>query len=434
MNSNNNSAELFLKEYATYSAKLPADLAKTRKEALSLLEQHGLPSRRNEAWRYTDVSTICQQEWPVADAESNITREQITPLLFHPDAIVCVFVNGNYQPSLSTQNTSPLVIDDLATSSEKYPELLVQSQQYSTVPEYNFAALNTVFRHHGTVIVLPDNSRLTQPLHLLYLATGKSDKKPYICHPYALIASGKNNHLSLFETYHQWADQGDCGDEGNNEYFNNCVTEIRLQEGAQIEHYRIQKEESAQHIAHLFIEQDKDSRLHSWSVATGGKLARLTTHANLQQPGAEAEFYGLYTGKGKQHIDHYLHVNHRASRTVSKQHYRGILDDHGHGVFNGRVTIHPDAQQIVASQKNANLLLSKHASVDIKPELEIAADDVQCSHGATIGSIDPAMLFYLRSRGIDEDNARSLLTRAFVEDMLQKIRSPVVKEYLGNLL
>ncbi|MGH8120778.1 MAG: Fe-S cluster assembly protein SufD, partial [Gammaproteobacteria bacterium] len=222
-------------------------------------------------------------------------------------------------------------------------------------------------------------------------------------------------------------------DEGS--YFTNTVTEACVQKGAVLQHYKIQREgQSCYHVGNFDIRQEQDSRVESFSIALGGSLVRNDIRARLDAEGAGIRMNGLYLAGGRQHIDNHTRVDHLQPRTWSHENYRGVLNEHARGVFNGKVIVHKDAQKTDASQNNANLLLSDNAEVDTKPELEIYADDVKCAHGATVGQLDQDMLFYLRSRAIDETTARNLLTYAFVDEVLREVGIAPLRRHLEQMI
>ena len=237
---------------------------------------------------------------------------------------------------------------------------------------------------------------------------------------------GENSKATIIENY--------IGIDDTN-YFTNAVTETSLSQGASLEHYKIQQESSnAFHIGNLNTSQDKDSRFESHSISIGGALVRNDINAQLNEEGAEITMNGLYMTDNTQHIDNHTRVDHFKPYTQSNQNYRGVLNGKSRGVFNGKVVVHPQAQKIEAYQNNANLLLSDDAEIDTKPELEIYADDVKCNHGATIGQLDNDMLFYLRSRAVDEQTARSLLTYAFADEIINNISFQSIKNKLEHLI
>ena len=245
-------------------------------------------------------------------------------------------------------------------------------------------------------------------------------------HPRNLVVMAEQSEATLIESYVGLDDA---------DYFTNAVTEISLADNAILKHYKVQQESlNAYHIGSLNAWQGKNSQLESHSVSLGGALVRNDIHSQLDAEGANIVMNGLYMTSGRQHVDNHTRVDHLKPHTYSTENYRGVLNDRSRAVFNGKVVVHKQAQKIDAHQNNANLLLSDDAEIDTKPELEIYADDVKCSHGATVGQLDENMLFYLRSRAIDEETARSLLTYAFADEVISKIEFMPIRNRLEYLV
>jgi len=296
--------------------------------------------------------------------------------------------------------------------------------QYADNNVSPFTALNTAFIHSGSFIFVPDNIVIEAPINIVYLC-GMVDKNLATL-PRNVLVLGKNAHATVIESYIGLDDT---------QYFTNAVTEASLGPGAQLTHYKIQQEcRKSYHVGNFYIHQDKDSRCESHSISLGGSLVRNDIHAQLNAEGSEIILNGLYLADGKQHVDNHTRVDHLKPHTRSEENYRGVLNDHARGVFNGKVVVHKDAQKADAQQSNANLLLSDNAEVDTKPELEIYADDVKCTHGATVGQLDENMLFYLRSRAIDEETAKSLLSFAFAEEIISRIQFKPIRDRLEHLV
>jgi Fe-S cluster assembly protein SufD len=292
--------------------------------------------------------------------------------------------------------------------------------RYAAPAKSGFSSLNTAFMQDGAVIIVPDNMTVEIPIHIIYLTDDQAGASA--SGPRNLIVLGKNARATVIETY---------SGPDDTEYFTNSVTEVSLEAGAALDHYKLQQEgQKGFHIGSLEVWQQRDSRFYSHSISLGGKLARNDINVKLQGPGAQVILNGLYLAGGTQHIDNHTRIDHLSPHTSSKENYRGVLSGRARGVFNGKVIVHKDAQKTDAHQSNANLLLSSEAEVDTKPELEIYADDVKCSHGATVGQLDENMLFYLQSRAIPEDLAHSLLTFAFAEDVISRIQLAPVRRRL----
>jgi Fe-S cluster assembly protein SufD len=284
--------------------------------------------------------------------------------------------------------------------------------------------LNAAFCDDGLLIELDAGSEIAEPVYVVHVTTGRN-QSPAL-HSRIIVEAGRDARAILLEHH--------VGLSAREAYVN-CVTDVQLGEGARLEHYRIQ-EESAQsfHFAHLDARLGERASLVDHRVALGGALDRTDIDIHLDGPGAEVRLHGLFVADDRRHVDTHTRVDHVAPRTFSDEDYRGLAGDHGRGVFNGKVVVHRDAQQIEARQSNRNLLLSPDAEIDTKPELEIYADDVKCSHGATTGQIDPTALFYLRSRAIPEAEARSLLTHAFAATVIERMSIGPAREYLDQHL
>jgi Fe-S cluster assembly protein SufD len=323
-----------------------------------------------------------------------------------------VFVNGRYRPELSSRAPDGAFIGSLGTAIAERPEpVLREVARHADWQRDALTALNTAFIQDGAFIHLPAGAVLERPIHLLYLST--SPEKPALTQPRNLIVAGANSQATVVETYAGLADDV---------YFTNAVTEVVLGENARLDHYKLQEESArAFHIALTQVHHGRDSRFTSHSVALGAALARNELRALFAAEGCECTLNGLYMATGKQHLDNRTLIDHKSPRCTSRELYKGVLDGQSRGVFSGRVLVRQDAQKTDASQTNKNLLLSDDAVVDTKPQLEIFADDVKCAHGAAVGQLDENALFYLRSRGIGQEAARSLLTYAFASEMVNLV-------------
>jgi Fe-S cluster assembly protein SufD len=286
-----------------------------------------------------------------------------------------------------------------------------------------FTALNAAFMHDGAVVQIANGVEVDRPIHLLFVTDATAAKG--MMHPRNLIMVGKNAKATVIESYVSTSDAM---------YFTNAVTEVSLADGATLQHYKMQREGSrAFHVSTTEANQARDSHYVSFSFAIGGALARSNVYTTLDGDGGGATLNGLFMLDGQQHSDHQTQIIHAKPNCFSRELYKGILDDRSHGVFNGKVYVHPIAQKTDGKQTNNNLLLSETAQVDTKPQLEIFADDVKCTHGATVGQIDQVALFYLKSRGIDASLARRLLTYAFAAGVLETIEVDEVREALEKM-
>jgi len=394
-------------------------LTQARNQALDRFAEKGFPGPRDEDWKYTRVSAIEKRAYkPAAPSCVGMVPEDLEA--YYPEGLAChrmVFINGRYQRQLSVLGELPdgAHIDGLARSLDGAAEELEPYLARLADPRASaFPALNTAFMEDGAFISLPRGVELRDPIHLLFVSTGQEDDA--CIHPRILVVAGEQSSASIIESYVSL---------GDSSYLNNAITEVTVQRGARVNHYKLQQESiKAYHVATLQVTQERDSRFDSHSVSLGARIARNDINVHLAAEGAECNLNGLYIGNGRQHVDFHTRVDHAMPHGTSREDYKGILSDHSRGVFNGQVHVHPDAQKTDAEQSNKNLLLSPTAEVDTKPQLEIYADDVKCAHGATVGQLDEHMVFYLRSRGIDEATARGLLTYGFARDIVDRIELP----------
>lgn len=397
-----------------------------RRSALERFLARGLPTRRDEEWKYTDVSMLGRR---ASLAPDNIPPDPPAEaalyawLLAQENAHLMVFVNGHYASELSAPGKLPPGVRleslaDMLDDSHDLPEPFFARQHEHTV----FSALNTAFATDGAVLHLAPGTVLQVPIYLLFVASGHGSAS----YPRNIVIAGEGAQATVIEHYLGMVDAHN---------FTNAMTQISLGADAVIEHCKLLLEgEASIHIAGIHAEQAAGSRFTSNSFALGGRLSRNDITSQLNEPGAQCTLNGLYLLDGKQHADHHTRIDHVAPSCVSREHYRGILDGESHGVFNGKVSVCPGAVKTDAHQSNRNLLLSRKAEIDTKPQLEILADDVKCTHGATVGQLDDASLFYLRSRGIDAELARSMLIYGFANDIVGRVASPELRTRIEHLV
>jgi Fe-S cluster assembly protein SufD len=398
-----------------------------RERAFSRFAEMGFPTTRLEDWKYTDVAPLARTRFePGAGVESTAPSE-VAPGLRLAGTVELVFVNGRYDDRLSCIEGLPagVRIRSLAAvlgggAGELEPHLA----RHAAYEEQSFTALNTAFMDDGAVIEVAAGATLARPIHLVFLS--RANGAPVISHPRNLVIAGAGSQASIIETY--------SGGEGQT-YCTNTVSEIVLGPGAALDHYKIQREGNAAfHIGTVSISQGPSSRLWSSAISIGGLLSRSEISTLLDAEDSECTLDGLYLASEQQHVDHHTSIDHRKPRCSSRELYKGVLDGQATGVFNGKVFVRPDAQQSDAAQVNKNLLLSDDATVDTKPQLEIFADDVKCSHGATIGRLDQNALFYLRTRGIDAAEGRRLLIHAFAGEIIQRMKVEPLRMQLEHML
>jgi Fe-S cluster assembly protein SufD len=402
-------------------------LEPVRRAALESFERFGFPTPKNEDWHFTNPAPIAEAEFrPMAPATVAARDERLAPLLDElPDAPRLVFVNGHYSPALSTAaDLGPGVrVMSLASAIREEPSLVeryLAKLVHLDDPALVFHALNTALLHDGALLHVAGGTVVQRPIHLLFLSDPQAAGG--VCHPRNLLVLERTASATVIEQY---------ATIGGDRYFTNAVTEAWLADGALLTHYRLQREaEGAFHVGSLAVSQGRDSHLYSFSFATGAALSRTNIFTTLDGEGCGATLNGLYMLDGAQHCDHQTRIEHAQPNCYSRELYKGVLDGTAHGVFNGKVYVHPIAQKTDGKQTNNTLLLSERARIDTKPQLEIFADDVKCTHGATVGRIDDAALFYMKSRGIPDGEARRLLTYAFAAEVLETITLEPLREAL----
>ncbi len=421
----------FLADFARIVDTLPGAgvpwLGRLRRRALDGFAQHGFPTRHDEEWKYTSVAAFEKQAFFAilgkrsdASAAAPLVKSFV---LEHKAAHLLVFYNGHYAPALSSPGRLPagVILGSFADTLNRMPEALApylarEDQQPA------FGALNTAFMADGAYLHLSCGAILEAPVHLLFISTEPGGAS-YLRN---VIVAKEGAQASVVEHY--------AGSDGA-VYFTNAVTRIFAAENAVIEHHKLQQEGSdAFHVAGIHAIQQRDSRLASHSFTMGAALTRNDITTVFDATGCEATLNGLYLVGGRQHVDNHTRIDHRQPSGSSRENYRGVLDGQARAVFNGKVIVHPGAQKTNAYQANHNLLLSREAEIDTKPQLEIHADDVKCSHGATVGQLDENQLFYLRSRGVEEAAARNLLVHAFAHDVIERIRVSSLRIRLEQIL
>lgn len=414
-------------DFQRVEASLPgcgvAWLSQARRAALDWFSQRGYPTARDEDWKYTHAGVIERRFMGTATVPGTATAGQVGALaLGELPCHLVVFVDGRFDATYSSIGGLPGGVsirslrEVLAQDAARLEPLLAGE------PAHAFAALNLAFMTDGVVIELGRGAIVERPIHVLYIANQADTSRHYR----NLIVAGDSAQATVIEHY--------AGAEGAS-YLTNAVTTIVAQANSSIEHYKLQQESTkAFHVAGIHASQARDSRFTSHSIALGGAIARNDITTRLAAEGAECVLNGLYVAGGRQIVDHHTRIDHARPRGTSREFYRGVLDGAARGVFNGKVIVHPDAQLTDAQQANHNLLLSKAAEVDTKPQLEIFADNVKCTHGATVGQLDENMIFYLRSRAIEPEVAKALLIYAFAHDIIGRIRLDPLKRRIERHL
>ncbi|TWT51781.1 Fe-S cluster assembly protein SufD [Allorhodopirellula solitaria] len=421
--------ESFAAFQADQSATSPAWLNEARQTAWDRFLERGLPTRRDEDWRFTPVASLAGRNYRNVQSLS-LASDTVETLLqrakLDDDFHRLVFVNGHYVEGASSHQDLPegVVVENLASSIREGRDL---AEQLLTQPvgkeESAFTDLNTAFASDGAVIDVADGVTLDRPVHLIFLSV---EDGPTACHPRNLIRLGNGSSATVVESYH--------GRDGDG-YFTNAVTQIELAEQANLDHHKLQHEQrDSLHIASSHIDQKEHSRFCSHYFSFGAELARNELNCILDGEEIVSTLNGLYMPTGEQLMDCRTRIDHAKPNCNTYELYKGILDDRARGVFNGKIFVHQDAQKTDAKQSNQALLLSDDAVVNTKPQLEIYADDVKCTHGATIGELDEQALYYLRSRGIPESLARKMLIFAFANDVVQGVEVPAVVQHLEAIL
>jgi Fe-S cluster assembly protein SufD len=404
--------------------KLPW-LRQLREDAFARFCETGFPTTRDEDWRFTNVSAIARTQFRPA-AAAKLTDAAAWRI--EGAAAQLVFVNGRFAREWSQIDGLPkgVTVASLCDQIESHPEeVAAHLGRYADTQRDPFCALNTAFIGDGAYVHVARGVVVDAPIYLLYLSTREDG--PTMTHPRNLIVAEDQSQVAVIEDY---ASVG-----GESVAFSNAVTELIAGESTVAQHYLIEREHlKAFNVQTLRIQQGRTANVASHSVLLGGGLVRNNVHPVLAGDGGECLINGLFMGTGRQHLDNYMHVEHAAPHCGSRQFYNGILDGQAHGVFHGRIVVHKVAQKTDAKQTNRNLLLSDDAQIDTKPQLEIYADDVKCTHGATIGQIEENALFYLQSRGISELEARKLLLMAFAEECVDRMHSTVAREHIERLV
>ncbi|MCE2404532.1 MAG: Fe-S cluster assembly protein SufD [Dehalococcoidia bacterium] len=410
----------------------PEWLSRARAHAFAQFTELGFPTARrgNERWKYTSVAPIAAATFrhPPA-AGGHPAAGALDGRMPTGDGWVTLgFLDGRYSPSLSTP--SPKLegarISSLATALEHDGHVVEEHLgRYAVAEDDGFTALNTAFADDGAILRVEREARLASPVHLVHVSAGNGS--PTASHPRNLIVAGRNSEATIVETYLSLSPGRDL---------TNTVTEIVLEEGAKVDHYRLLLNAAgAFHVGATRVHQSRDSSFTSASVARGAALARHDLLVTLDAPGTYCSLNGLYVTSGKEHIDNFINIDHASPHTTSRLYYKGILDGSSKAVFGGTVLVRKDAQKADAQQSDKNLLLSDDAEVNSKPSLLIYADDVKCGHGATAGHIDLDTLFYMMSRGLDRKTASALLVRGFAGEIIDQVRLEPLQQFLeGSFL
>ena len=420
----------FVGVFDTFEQALPASgpesLRRQRRQAIERFSQLGFPTLRQEEWRFTNVGPIARTPFSLDVAVDGVTGSSIQAFSYE-GTVQLTLVNGRFVPQLSDLDSLPegVVVCSLGEALEKHPEKVEPHLgRLASFENHPFVALNTAFYGDGVFIWVPRNQVVEKPINLVLVGNPSGD--PIAFFPRNLIVSGQSSQVTVVEQYVTV---------GEGAYLTAPVTEIIAEDNAVVDHYKLQRESTqAFHMATFQLQLGRDSNVSSHSISWGGGLVRNDVNAVLDGQGGEATLNGLYMVEGTQLVDNHMRVDHVAANCDSHELYKGILEGKGRSVFNGRIYVHPGAQKTDAKQTNRNLLISPDALCNSNPQLEIFADDVKCTHGSTVGQLDETAIFYLRSRGIGEEAARSLLTYAFAADIVERIKVGAVRRDLEEFL
>lgn len=401
-------------------------LFEQRQAALDRFLATGFPTPRDEAWKYTNLRRLESRAFSLPES-APVDLDAVQQQWIGGSATRFVFLNGRFSSALSNLMPQPpgATVISLGDWLRHEPD---QAQEYARKASAErvdaLGHLNAAFTEDGLVIDLAAQASFDEPIHIVHLWT--SATQPLMSHPRLIVRAGRNSRMTLIE---QYLAVGDV------ETFTNSVVTVELQAGARFEHYRIQQESTRSfHIEQVCVDVHEHARYSLRDINVGAGLGRLGLTARLLGVGSHADLKGIFAPRGTQHLDIQTRIEHVAPHTTSEEDYRGIAEGKGRGVFNGKVMVHAGAQKTDARQSSRNLLLSPTAEIDAKPELEIYANDVKCSHGATTGQLDATALFYLQSRGISAAQARMMLIRAFAQSIRSAIDSEHVREYVDKLL
>ena len=400
-----------------------------RNKAMACFTEAGFPTSRQEEWKYTNIAPILKPLFrPALPRGCGLPPQALSSLPFRGlSEMTMVFVNGYYCPELSAVKPffDGVKVSSLADSLKTESAFLEPYLgRFASYEDHAFVALNTAFMEDGAWVRVPKNTTVEKPIHLLFLSTASGEAT--VSYPRNLIVVGENSQVTIVESYYGLE---------NEVYLTNAVTEIIAGENAVIEHYKLEWENAkAFHLETVQVQQGRQSQVTSYSVALGGALVRNEVNDVLDGEGAGCALYGLYLVDGQRFVDNHTKIDHVKPHTTSRELYKGALDGKGRAVFNGQIVVHPFASGTDAKQTNKNLLLSRGASVNSKPQLEISNNDVKCTHGSTIGQLDAEALFYLRSRGIEREEARRLLTYAFASEIVRSMSVGSVRESLDRMV
>ena len=398
-----------------------------RSEAMRNFELKGFPSKKDEAWKYTSLNSILKEDYSVFPKQENaLEYRDVKKFFIHDiDSYNIVFIDGKYSSHLSqtTHDKIDVCLMSSALSKPKYRPI-IDNYFNKACPNDSLTSLNTAFSQEGAYINIPKNTQAEKPIQIIHFSTG--NESALMLQPRNLIVVGENSHVQIIERHQSLTE---------NPVLTNSVTEIFAEKRAIVDYYKLQNDrQNASLIDNTYVKQEEQSNASVHTFSFGGKLTR--NNLNYYQEGEriDSTLKGITIIGDKQHVDHNTLVHHQQPNCESHQDYKGIFGDRSTGVFNGKVLVNKEAQKTDAFQANNNILLSDKATINTKPQLEIFADDVKCSHGCTIGQLDESAMFYMRSRGIPEKEAKALLMFAFTNNVLTSVKIPELKQRVTKIL
>ncbi len=401
-----------------------------KKSAFDELMNEDFPTRKDEDWKYTNVTPLIKKQYRQCDIVSN-EKVQINNFTFEGlDTIQIVLINGILDDKHSNIENLPsglsiMTMDDALNNPDHNTQIQNLISTEGGTAKNVFLRLNRVFAKHGYIIITDKNATIEIPIHFININTIDGDN--YFSHPQLFVIGKQNSNVTVIESYHTTNKES--------RYFSNAVCYVEVEDNANVDHYRLQfTSENANQINNTIVTQGRDSVYTNYAIDLGGKLVRSNLSTELKGSGTETNYFGAYLGTNSQHIDNQTFIDHALPHCNSNEVYKGILSDKSRGVFNGKIIVRQDAQKTNAFQQNNSLVLSDTAIMNAKPQLEIYADDVKCSHGATIGQLDESSVFYLQSRGFSKVEAKNLLQKAFLGDVIMNFKlEPIRSKMLHKI-
>ena len=421
--------EKLLTSYIAFEDDLEVDspIHDIRSNAIKVFESSGFPTKKEEAWKYTSLNKLVKQDYSLyPKKEHNLELKDVRKYFLHDvDTYKVVFVDGVYSSFLSetTHDKIDVCLFSAAISKPKYKPV-IEAYFNKAAKEESLTSLNTAFAKEGAYIFIPKHQEVEKPIEIINFSTG--NEAALMLQPRNLIVVGENAHVQIIERHQSLSD---------NAVLTNSVTEIFAERRAYVDYYKIQNDRiSASLIDNTYVKQEADSHCRVHTFSFGGNVMRNNLNFYQHGQGCDSTLNGVTILEDKQHVDHNTLVHHIEPNCESHQDYKGIFGDSSTGVFNGKVVVEKEAQKTDAFQQNNNILISDKATINAKPQLEIFADDVKCSHGCTIGQLDADSLFYLRSRGVGMKEARALLMYAFANNVLESVKIPELKRRINKLI